>query len=284
MIQSSSIRTLVRMLSSVIIGLAIIFLIWIVRRLLLLWRLPPGPWGLPFYGSGFQVDMGNLPELLTKWHRHYGDIFSFSLPVFQDVIVVSSHQLIHEVLVSRSAEFSGRPKSVRLNALWDNNTEVSFSDDTPHRMILKKAVNVSLKTYVDNQDESAMSAIQEMMEKWKMQSGKIISPKDDISDLAYKIISSMVFQREFPQKEAECWTTITKRFVAGASERAQYLEHFPWIKHLPNADWKFLQDTHNDMISFINRQIQQRMEQFDGEHPECTLDALILYQRKYNQV
>ena len=274
------------MLSSVIFALATLFLVWVVKRLLLLWRLPPGPWGLPLIGSGLELDIGKLPELLTKWHRKHGDIFSLTLPVHQDIVVVSNDELIHEVLVKRSAEFAGRPNSIRIYGILDGNVNIGLVNDTPHWRVLKKALIVSLKMYGERLillEEIATSAVQHMVEKWRKQSGNIINPRNDISDVVYKIISSLVFRKEFSEKEAELWVDISFRFFSAFTDRAQYLELFPWLRYLPNADWTFLQDTNKEMMSFINSQIKQRLKDFDGTNPECTLDALKLYQKKYNK-
>ncbi len=275
------------MISSVIFALAILFVVWILKRLLLLWRLPPGPWGLPLLGSGFKLDIGNLPQLLIKWHGNYGDIFSFSLPVHQDVIVVSSDELIQEVLIKRSSEFSNKPwpDNIRRYGLFDGNIDVPFSNDTPQWRVMKKALTVSLKMYGERLlvlEDIATSAVQDMVGKWRKQSGKIINPKGDIADVVYEIISSLVFHRAFSPDEAETWADISVKFLYGLMERAQYLDFFPWLRYFPNADWKFLKDVHKEIVSFINGQIKQRMEHFDGINPQCTLDALILYQRKHN--
>ena len=275
------------MMSSVFCALMILVLLWMLKRFLLLLRLPSGPWGLPLIGSGFALDFGDLPDLLTRWHRRYGDIFSFSLPVHQDVIVVSSYELIHEVLVKRSSEFSGRIKSIRLDRLYDGTVNLGFSTDTLKWRVLKKAVNVCMKTYGEKLlvlEDIATSAVQDMVEKWRRQSPIIINPTNDISEVVYKTISSLVFHKEFSQREAEHWAEITRKFnMVGFADKAQYIELFPWLRYLPNADWKFLEDTHKETIDFINNQIKHRLEYFDGINAECTLDALLLYQRKYNQ-
>ncbi len=193
------------MISSIIFAFGTLIILWILRRILLLGQLPPGLWGYPIIGSGFEMDFGKLPELRTKWHRKYGDIFSFSLPIHQDIIVVNSYELIHEVLVKRSAEFSGRPTSIRLHALFGGNLEVAFHDDTPERRVLKKALNVSLKMYGETLlvlEDISISAIQDMVGKWRQNSGQVFNPKDDVSRLVYRIMSSLVFHREFSQRDA----------------------------------------------------------------------------------
>ncbi len=274
------------MISPIYVALAVMLMWWIARRVMIICRLPPGPWGLPLFGSGFVVDIGNLPNLLTRWHKRHGDIFSFSLPIHQDVIVVSSYELIHEVLVKRSADFSDRPKSIRVQGLLDGHIEVGFGNDTPQWRALKKALNVSLKMYGERLvilEEIAIGAVQDMMEKWRKQSGSMINPANDISDIVCNTLSSLVFHEAFSQEETKHWTEIDFKFFLGLSDRAQYLETFPWLRYLPNADWKFFQDANKEMMSFLNKKIERRMKHFDGINPECIFDALKLYQMKYNQ-
>ncbi len=58
-------------------------------NLIIYFRLPPGLWGFPIVGSGLTLDRGNLPPLFTKCMKKYGDTFSLSVPIHQDIIVVS---------------------------------------------------------------------------------------------------------------------------------------------------------------------------------------------------
>ena len=54
------------------------------------YRLPDGPWGLPFFGVGFQMDFSkHIDVTLQKWRKKYGEIYSITLPYSQDVVVVS---------------------------------------------------------------------------------------------------------------------------------------------------------------------------------------------------
>ena len=54
-----------------------------------LYRLPPGPTGLPFLGVINKLDPLRVRQILQQWKDQYGDIYSFTLPG-QYVVVVSS--------------------------------------------------------------------------------------------------------------------------------------------------------------------------------------------------
>ena len=59
-----------------------------VQILFLFFRLPPGPFGLPFFGMANKLPPSNVREVLQEWKDKYGDIYSFTLPG-QSIVVVS---------------------------------------------------------------------------------------------------------------------------------------------------------------------------------------------------
>ena len=54
----------------------------------MVFRLPPGPFGLPFFGVANKLPPSNVREVLQEWKDKYGDIYSFTLPG-QSIVVVS---------------------------------------------------------------------------------------------------------------------------------------------------------------------------------------------------
>ena len=80
--------------------------------------------------------------------------------------MVNTHELIHEVVVSRSADFSDRPLLQRVLILLNFGGSLGFSRPTPKWKYSKKLAMQSLKTYGDGPvhlDELSLQAINEMM-------------------------------------------------------------------------------------------------------------------------
>ena len=98
---------------SLLVFASVISLVRLCQWLSNVRSLPPGPWGVPFFGY--------LPFMRQEMHLHfhemsrrYGKLFSTKLGN-QLVVVVSDHKLIRECF--RREEFTGRPKTEFINIL-----------------------------------------------------------------------------------------------------------------------------------------------------------------------
>ena len=70
----------------------------------------PGPRGWPVAGNTFQLNVHEMHESFTAWKDEYGGVFK--IRVFsKNIIVVSSEDTIHQVLVERGGDFSGRDEA-----------------------------------------------------------------------------------------------------------------------------------------------------------------------------
>ncbi|KFM69367.1 Cytochrome P450 1A2, partial [Stegodyphus mimosarum] len=98
----------------IVVTTAAIFLIWLTVNW---WKnnqnLPPGPWGLPFFGYYFFL---SSKPYLEFYHlsKRYGDVFSFRTIGGKLFVVLSGAKLIKEILVNRAEEFIGRPQESNL--------------------------------------------------------------------------------------------------------------------------------------------------------------------------
>lgn len=94
---------------------------------LLLWWLfkskgsrydPPGPRPWPIIGSLHLLGQHETPfQAFTFLSKLYGDVFSITLGT-TPCVVVNNFKLIREVLISKGAEFGGRPNFMRFHKLF----------------------------------------------------------------------------------------------------------------------------------------------------------------------
>ncbi|KAL0335690.1 UNVERIFIED_CONTAM: cytochrome [Sesamum radiatum] len=87
---------------------------------------PPGPPGLPFIGNLHQFD-GQFPhKYLYNLSKQYGPFMSMKLG-FRPVLVISSADIVKQIMKSHDIVFSGRPLLVSQQRLSYNGLDVTFS-------------------------------------------------------------------------------------------------------------------------------------------------------------
>ena len=115
----------------------------------------------------------------------------------ENVVVLSSYELIHEALVSRSNDFAGRPENYRAGVMLKFCDDVLFTDFTPKWIYTKKLAMQSLKMYGDglaNLEDISMEVINEMLDGMESQarSGTLVDMKSTTHACTAGIVSSVV--------------------------------------------------------------------------------------------
>lgn len=72
-------------------------------------NMPPGPWGLPFFGFLYFISKGqSVHRQYMALSQKYGKIFSIKLG-FKNLIILSDPKMIKEAFTKE--EFSGKPSN-----------------------------------------------------------------------------------------------------------------------------------------------------------------------------
>ena len=71
-------------------------------------NLPPGPFPLPIIGDAHKLAADSRHIDLMKLEKQYGKVFRLYLGN-QLVVIVGGGEALKEVLVTKSADFAGRP-------------------------------------------------------------------------------------------------------------------------------------------------------------------------------
>ena len=159
-------------------------------------KLPPGPRGLPLIGNLHQLDHLRPHDTINQWRKEYGGIFQFR-QLTTPTIVLSTHDLIYEALVTRSNDFAGRPWLYTAKAILYFADDIVFNDFTPKWIYMKKLTMQSLKMYGDglaNLEEISMDLIKDMMTEMEQcaRDGTPVDMKSCTYKCAGGIVSSVV--------------------------------------------------------------------------------------------
>ena len=182
------------MLAAAVALIVVLVLYLALRRPKTKW--PPGPPGLPVLGNVLQVDKKFAHKTIKKWYMTYGDIFMFR-NFMENIVVLSSHELIHEALVSRSNDFAGRQENYRAGVMLKFCSDIIFTGFTSKWIYTKKLAMQSLKMYGDglaNLEEISMEVINEMLDDMesKARSGTLVDMKSTAHECTAGIVSSVV--------------------------------------------------------------------------------------------
>ncbi|KIO10098.1 hypothetical protein M404DRAFT_130775 [Pisolithus tinctorius Marx 270] len=71
--------------------------------------LPPGPSGLPWVGSVFDIDLSQPWVTYQEWGNRYGDLI-YSQVLGKEYIIINNEKIAHELLDLRSSIYSDRPR------------------------------------------------------------------------------------------------------------------------------------------------------------------------------
>lgn len=101
-----------------LITVCIVLLVWWFSRPKRMTTEAPGPNPWPLIGSLHLLGKYETPfQAFTALSKLYGDIFSINLGS-TPCVVVNNFKLIKEVLITKGADFGGRPDFIRFHKLF----------------------------------------------------------------------------------------------------------------------------------------------------------------------
>ncbi|KAJ7204583.1 cytochrome P450 [Mycena rebaudengoi] len=168
------------MLQYVFLAFAAFSLLYFKRRRSPHLPLPPGPKKLPLLGNLFGLPSNFEWETYTKWSKELGsDIIHLSV-AGKSIIILSSVDVVFDLLDQRSAIYSDRPRSIMINELIG--AEFSFATmrygEREHRRLFHSAFHLIasrhfrpqqvnachdlLRRLLENPDDEVMDHIKHM--------------------------------------------------------------------------------------------------------------------------
>ena len=201
----------------------------------------PGPIHLPIVGNSLQL--GTKPHMkMHEMVKKYGPVYRLN---FQGnpCVIVCDFDTIYEMLVTKSADFAGRPSSYLANVLTEGQSGIVRTDYGPEVQGRRKLVHMYLKQYgvgMKKLEEITMDATTDMLQCLAKLNGKPVNINETLFNCVSDITAIMLLGETF---SSEVITEIKQVFQHAAlalskSLSSEIVHRIPIMRYFGNRAYK----------------------------------------------
>ncbi|XP_060782737.1 cytochrome P450 2D3-like [Neoarius graeffei] len=192
-------------------------------------NFPPGPRPLPIFGNVFHLNIRNPMKDFEMFAERYGDIYSLYLGR-KPAVVLHGLKTIKEALVTKSADFSGRPQNVLFTHMTGRGKGVVMADYGPAWKEHRRFALMTLRNFglgKQSMVNRILEEIEHLAAKLEKHSGSNLSPQTLFLAVSSNIICRILFGI---------------RYEYGDETLKQYVELFTENNKIVNGPWSLLYD------------------------------------------
>ncbi|XP_060782735.1 cytochrome P450 2D3-like [Neoarius graeffei] len=192
-------------------------------------NFPPGPRPLPIFGNVFHLNIRNPMKDFEMFAERYGDIYSLYLGR-KPAVVLHGLKAIKEALVTKSADFSGRPQNVLFNHMTEGGKGIVMADYGPAWKEHRRFALMTLRNFglgKQSMVNRILEEIEHLAAKLEKHSGSNLSPQT-----LFHAVSSNVI----------CRVLFGIRYEYGDETLKQYVELYTENNKIVNGPWSLLYD------------------------------------------
>ncbi|XP_046705612.1 cytochrome P450 2F2-like [Silurus meridionalis] len=242
-------------------------------------NFPPGPWPLPVFGNLLQLNLNNPLNDFKLLAERYGSIYSLYLGR-NPVVVLNGIKAIKEALVTKSADFSGRPQDLLTSHITERKG-ILMTDYGPAWKEHRRFALMSLRNFglgKQSMEKRILGEIEHLVGKLKKHSGSSLNPQTLFHNAASNIISLVLFGTRYDYDDETL-----KQYIALFTENNKIIngpwsiiyDTFPLVRFLPLPFMKVFKNTHllkTITIALLNKHKETRVPGKPRDFVDCYLD------------
>ena len=256
---------------------AVILVTLIVNHFTATRNLPPGPFSLPIIGNAHKLAADSRHIDLTELEKQFGKVFRLYLGS-QLVVVVSGEKALKEVLVTKSAEFAGRP-NLYTTELYTKGKGIGPADYSPEWSLHRKIVVSALKMYFTSKLKQGSVINDEfdlLLKRVRSRNGQPHDITKEIRLAVMNVICALVFGSRYelddPEfvKFMEITDTMASMVAAGC-----IVDVFPWLSFIPFKSMQKLKEKCKERDELFGTIYREHVEANRVANPQDLTDALL---------
>ena len=257
--------------------LAVILVKLIVNHFTTTRNLPPGPFPLPIIGNAHKLAADSRHVDLVDLEKQYGKVFRLYLGS-QLVVVVSGGKALKEVLVTKSAEFAGRP-SLHTSELYSKGKAIVLADYSPEWRLHRKVAASALKMYSTSKLKQGSVINDEfdlLLKRIRSRNGRPHDIAKEIRLAVMNVICALVFGSRYELDDPEFvkFMEITNT-VATVVSAGSIVDVFPWLSFIPFNSLQNLKEKCKERDELFGTIYQEHVEANRVANPQDLTDALL---------
>lgn len=259
------------------VALAIILVFFMVNRFSVAKNLPPGPIPLPIIGNVFKIASDSRHVDLMEMEKQYGHVYRLYLGS-QLVVIVSGAQAVKEVLVTKSAEFAGRPQVYTVE-VYSQGKAIGMADYLPQWRLHRKITVTALKTYINEvlrQGKVINDEFDLLLKRVRSRNGEPHDITRDIRLAVMNVICALTIGSRYELDDPEFsrfleMTTGVAEVLASGS----LVDVFPWLWFVPFKSVKTLKKSCKERDELVGRIYREHVKANRVQNPRDLTDALL---------
>ena len=266
-------------LQTVLIGLVVLLLIYIIRQR---WKnkkykLPPGPPALPLV-----LKAKFAFEIFNKLAKTYGPVMTIYYGPVR-LVVLNDINVVTEALVKKKADFAGRPYIASVQQFTDGGKDNIFANYSPTWKLHRQIAGKALRQYLvgNHLEEVIHASLNKCLNKMSTENGSF-DPEPYIGLIVYNILNAVCFGSSCDLDDPDF-----QRFMKLEQDSAKLKENgvienvFPFlIKMRPTQKYKTLMGMFDEIKSMITKKFKEHKETFDPDNIRDFTDSLILARKE----
>ncbi|KAM9470722.1 cytochrome P450 2F2-like [Clarias gariepinus] len=269
------------MLGSLIFVGFCIFLFFFLIRIQKPKNFPPGPRPLPIVGNLLHFNINNPLKDFKLLAERYGNVYSLYLGR-SPAVVLNGLKAIKEALVTKSADFSGRPQNLLISHMMEGKG-VILADYGPAWKEHRRFALMTLRNFglgKQSMENRILGEIEHIVAKLEKHAGSVLNPQSLFHNAASNIIYLMLSGTRYEYGEETLnksvkWISEITRILNGPW--SLIYDTLPWIRSLPLPFMKLFKNNNllKEMtMTMIKNHKTTRVRGEPRDFVDCYLDDL----------